>query len=147
MLGESGDGTLMDGALGFLVGLAVAASIVAALRLARAPRRILSPEAQAMQAALHAATATLPSLRRGLDRDAARQAVPHLLTLTQGAAVALVTHEEVLAFAGAGAGFHRAGEPGGLLVLRLDKAGTLVETDLPCRSASCPLRAAVVSPI
>ena len=51
--------------------------VVAVLRLVRAPRRIRSPEAQAMQAALHAATATLPALRRGLDRESARRAVPH----------------------------------------------------------------------
>jgi two-component system LytT family sensor kinase len=137
----------LDGALGFLVGLAVAASVVAVLRLVRAPRRILSPEAQAMQAALHAAAATLPSLRRGLDRESAPRAAPHLLTLTQGGAVALVTHEEVLAFAGAGSHAHAAGDPVELLVPRLDSEGTVVETRLPCADASCPLRSAVIAPI
>ena len=59
----------MDVILGFVVGLGVAASGVAAVRLLRPPKRVLCPEGHAMQAALHAATATLPHLRRGLTAE------------------------------------------------------------------------------
>src|SRR5689334_17214039 len=72
----------------FLVGVALVSSAVAAFRFAR-PRRVLSPQGSAMETALHAASATLPHLRRGLSRQSAGKAAPHLLTLTQAAAIAI----------------------------------------------------------
>src|ERR671923_2292365 len=98
----------MDVMLGFVVGLGVAASAVAAFRLLSMPRRVLSPEGHAMQAALHAATATLPDLRRGLSAGSAARAAPHLLELTQAAAIALADAERVLAFVGEGSRNHAA---------------------------------------
>ena len=63
----------MGVALGVIVGFALAASMYAAARLLSGPRRVISPERQAMQAALHAAMATLPQLRRGLSMQSGRR--------------------------------------------------------------------------
>ena len=56
----------------------------------------------AMQSALHAATATLPNLRRGLNGRTAERAVPYLLALTGAAAIALADTRAVLAIEGEG---------------------------------------------
>ena len=95
----------MEVILGVLLGWAIAASVIAGFRLIRPPR-VISDEQRAMQEALHAATATLPHLRRGLSADSATKTVGHLLTLTQARAVALLDADRVLAFAGAGADHH-----------------------------------------
>jgi two-component system LytT family sensor kinase len=87
--------------LGMLLGVVLAASVVAAWRLAVAPRRVLSPERETMRRALHHATATLPHLRRGLDAGSAGKAAAHLRVLTQAAAVAVTDGERVLALDGA----------------------------------------------
>ena len=99
----------MEVILGVLLGWAIAASVIAAFRLIRPPR-VISNEQRAMQEALHAATATLPHLRRGLSADSAAKTVGHLLTLTQARAVALLDSGRVLAFAGAGADHHDPSE-------------------------------------
>jgi two-component system, LytTR family, sensor kinase len=137
----------MDVLLGFLAGLAVAASVAAGVKLLRMPRRVLSPEGQAMQAALHAAAATLPHLRRGLSTETAGRAAPHLLELTQASAIALTDGDRVLAFVGAGADHHRSGDRAASIGNggRLDR--THVENDLPCGHEDCPLRAAVIVPL
>ena len=57
--------------LGVLLGWAIAASLVAAVRLLRPPR-VISGEVRAMQKALHAATVMLPHLRRGLSEEPPR---------------------------------------------------------------------------
>jgi LytS/YehU family sensor histidine kinase len=95
--------------LGVLLGWAIAASVSAAFRLIRPPR-VISDEQRAMQETLHAATATLPHLRRGLSADSAAKTVGHLLTLTQARAVALLDADRVLAFAGSGADHHDPSE-------------------------------------
>src|SRR5579875_515214 len=59
-------------------------------------------EAHGMQSALHAATATLPHLRRGLDVVSATEALPHLRALTGAAAIALADTDMVLAIDGEG---------------------------------------------
>ena len=51
--------------LGVVLGWAIAASLVAAVRLLRPPR-VIGGEVRAKQQALHAATMTLPHLRQGL---------------------------------------------------------------------------------
>jgi two-component system, LytTR family, sensor kinase len=137
----------MNVLLGFLAGLAVAASAAAGFNLLRTPRRVLSPEGQAMQAALHAATATLPHLRRGLSPETAGRAAPHLLELTQAAAIALTDGERVLAFVGAGERHHRAGDPARSLGVGARADRTHVENHLSCEREDCPLRAAVVVPL
>lgn len=91
----------MSVVLGMLLGMVLAASVVAAWRLAVAPRRVLSPERETMRRALHHATATLPHLRRGLDAASAGKAAGHLRVLTQAAAVAVTDGERVLALDGA----------------------------------------------
>jgi two-component system LytT family sensor kinase len=138
---------LVDVILGFVVGLGVAASGVAAVRLLRTPKRVLSPEGHAMQAALHAATATLPHLRRGLTAESASRAAPHLLELTQAAAIALSDGERVLAFVGEGSRRHAAGDPVSSLHAGGEDDRVHVETHLDCGHADCPLRAAVVVPV
>lgn len=89
----------MDVALGLLLGVALSASVLAAVRLVSTPR-ILSPAQESMRALLHAATATLPHLRRGLSAETARRSAPHVRALTQAQVVAIVDRERVLAVDG-----------------------------------------------
>ena len=63
--GNKGWGASLEIALGVVFGAVVAASLWAASRFITSPGRVVSEEGQAMRAALHAATATLPHLRRG----------------------------------------------------------------------------------
>jgi two-component system LytT family sensor kinase len=86
--------------LGLLIGVALTASALAGLRLVAGHRRVLSPESAAMQSALHAAAGTLPHLRRGLSAESAGKAAPHLRTLTQADAVAVIGSDGLLAFDG-----------------------------------------------
>jgi two-component system, LytTR family, sensor kinase len=69
-----------------------------------------------MRAALHAATATLPHLRRGLAQFTAAKAVPHLRALTQSTALALADRETLLALDGPGAIRSLADAPLGELI-------------------------------
>ena len=62
----------MDLALGVVLGIGIAAALAAVWRAVRGPRMRGIPE-EAMQAALHAATATLPHLRKGLNSRNAEQ--------------------------------------------------------------------------
>jgi two-component system, LytTR family, sensor kinase len=103
-------------ALGVLFGAVVAASAWAASRFIASPGRVVSEEGQAMRAALHAATATLPHLRRGLAQSTAAKAVPHLRALTQSTALALADRETLLALDGPGAIRSLAGAPLGELI-------------------------------
>jgi two-component system, LytTR family, sensor kinase len=103
-------------ALGVLFGAVVAASLWAASRFIASPGRVVSEEGQAMRAALHAATATLPHLRRGLTPATAAKAVPHLRALTQSTALALADRETLLAVDGPGAIRSLAGAPLGELI-------------------------------
>jgi two-component system LytT family sensor kinase len=98
-------------ALGVVFGAVVAASAWAASRFIASPGRVVSEEGQAMRAALHAATATLPHLRRGLAQSTAAKAVPHLRALTQSTALALADRETLLALDGPGAIRSLAGAP------------------------------------
>jgi two-component system, LytTR family, sensor kinase len=103
-------------ALGVVFGAVVAASVWAASRFIASPARVVSEEGQAMRAALHAATATLPHLRRGLAQSTAAKAVPHLRALTQSTALALADRETLLALDGPGAIRSLAGAPLGELI-------------------------------
>jgi two-component system LytT family sensor kinase len=98
-------------ALGVVFGAVVAASLWAASRFIASPGQVVSEEGQAMRAALHAATATLPHLRRGLAQSTAAKAVPHLRALTQSTALALADREKLLALDGPGAIRSLAGAP------------------------------------
>ena len=137
----------MEVALGVLLGLALAASLAAGWRLLSGPRRVLSPEGAAAQAALHAVTATLPHLRRGLDAGTAAAAIPHLHRLVDAPAVALLDGERVLAFAGVGEDHHAAGDVAAAFLDARHPDRLHIESRLDCGRADCPLRAAVVAPI
>jgi two-component system LytT family sensor kinase len=90
----------LDVVLGLLLGVALSASGVALARLLRKPKRVLHPSGEAMRAALHAATATLPHLRRGLTPASAAKAAPYLRSLTAASAIAIADTRSVLAFDG-----------------------------------------------
>jgi two-component system LytT family sensor kinase len=125
----------------------VAALVVAAFRYRRAPRAARTPEAAGMQSALHAATSTLPHLRRGLSGYTAEQAVPHLRALTGAAAVALADTRAVLAIDGEG---REQVRPGDLLSGLLERTGddrVHVEPRLVSSDPECPLHSAVMAPL
>jgi two-component system LytT family sensor kinase len=121
--------------------------VIAGSRFVLAPRRVLHPEGQAMQAALHAASATLPHLRRGLDEETAAAAAPQLRALTQAAAIALADRDSLLAFDGTGDDHHAAGMPVGALVREGRDDRVHVEPHFFCERDDCPLRAAIVAPL
>jgi two-component system, LytTR family, sensor kinase len=137
----------VDVVLGVFIGLGLAASGWGAVRLLAGPRRVLSPEGHAMQAALHAATSTLPHLRRGLGRESAGRAIGHLRALLQAPAVALADREALLAFDGVGDDHHHAGDPIAGVVGEGRDARVHVETHVQCSDPACPLRAAIVAPL
>jgi hypothetical protein len=59
----------MEAASGLLLVVAIAGSGLGAWRLTSSPRRVLSPEREAMRRALHHAIATLPHLPARSRRD------------------------------------------------------------------------------
>ena len=125
----------MEIALGVVFGAVVVASMWAASRFISSPGTVLSDEGHAMRAGLHAATATLPHLRRGLGQATAAKAVPHLRALTQSTALALADRETLLAVEGSGA-VRALGAPRSACCSR--KAPTTVCTWTPgWRSPSC----------
>jgi two-component system LytT family sensor kinase len=132
--------------LGVLLGWAIAASLFAVLRLVRPPR-VISSERRAMQEALHAATVTLPHLRRGLSADSAAKTIGPLRTLTQALAVALADRECVLAFDGAGADHHHRGDPLTYVASNGRADRVHVESQIHCEHPGCPLGAAVLAPL
>jgi len=136
----------MDVALGVLLGLAVAASALAAWRLASGPRRVLSPEREAMNETLHHASATLPHLRRGLGESSASKAAPHLLALTQASAIAITDGDSVLAVEGSDT---RDASTERLLELssRVRDGRVYVEPRLRSATDAAPVRAAVAAPL
>src|ERR1700694_1386788 len=92
----------MDLTVGVLFATGLAAIVAAAWIFIRSPRTAPRPRAVGMQSALHAATSTLPHLRRGLTPRTAEDAVPHLRALTGAAAIALADTRAVLAIDGEG---------------------------------------------
>src|SRR3954470_8469738 len=135
----------MDVALGMVLGMAVAVSLGAGWRLVFTRGRVQAPEAAAMQAAVHAATSLLPPLRRGLTPETARPAARALLVLTGAEAVALADGDTLLAFDGAGADHHRAGDSLSGLAGRADRVH--VERHLACSHPGCRLRSAISAPL
>jgi len=90
----------MEITLGLLLAAAVAGSAFAATRFLASPRTVLTDEGRAMQAALNAASATLPHLRRGLTTQTAQKAAPHLRALTQADLLAIADGNVLLAVEG-----------------------------------------------
>jgi two-component system LytT family sensor kinase len=100
-----------------------------------------------MQSALHAATSTLPYLRRGLTAHTAEEAVPHLRALTGAAAVALADTRAVLAIDGEGREQVRPGDLLSRLLERTTDDRVHVEPHLISSDPECPLRSAVMAPL
>ena len=135
----------MSVVLGVLLGAGLATAI--GIVLVRAPRAVRTPAAIGMQSALHAATATLPHLRRGLGPGSAAQAVPHLRRLTGAASVALADTHTVLAIDGEGSEQVRPGDMLSRLLARTRDDRARIEPHLTSSDPSCPLRSAVLAPL
>jgi two-component system LytT family sensor kinase len=100
-----------------------------------------------MQSALHAASATLPHLRRGLSADTAERAVPHLRRLTGAAAIALADARTVLAIDGEGREQVRPGDMLSRLLSSTRDDQMRIVPQLTSSDPSCPLRSAVLAPL
>ncbi|HET8980939.1 MAG TPA: histidine kinase [Solirubrobacteraceae bacterium] len=137
----------MSLAIGVLAGIVVATALVVAWRLTRGARARRTPEALGMQSALHAATATLPHLRRGLSMNSAARAVPHLRALTGAAAIALADTRSVLAIEGEGREQVRPGDLLSRLLERTPDDRMQIVPRLVSSDPTCPLRAAVLAPL
>ena len=136
----------MDLALGVVLGIGIAAAVAAVWRAVRGSGRTGIPE-DAMRAALHAATATLPHLRRGLNSRTAERAAPNLRALTGAAAIALADTRAVLAIDGEG---REQVRPGDLLSRLLERTGDdrlHIVPRLVSSDPTCPLRSAVLAPL
>jgi two-component system, LytTR family, sensor kinase len=137
----------MDLTLGVLLGTGLAAVVVAAWRVIRAPREAQTPIAAGKQSALHAATSTLPHLRRGLKPRTAEAAVPHLRALTGAAAIALADTRAVLAIDGEGREQVRPGDLLSRLLERTPDDQIHIVPRLVSSDPRCPLRSAVLAPL
>ncbi|MFZ0092138.1 MAG: histidine kinase [Solirubrobacteraceae bacterium] len=133
--------------LGVLLGAGIVTAIGAWWLLVRAPRAARTPETLGMQFALHAATATLPHLRRGLSARSAAEAVPHLRELTGAASVALADTGTVLAIDGEGGEQVRPGDLLSNLLARTRDDRVRIEPRLTSSDPTCPLRSAVLAPL
>src|SRR3989440_2244748 len=136
----------MSLALGVLLGTGLAAIVVVLWRAMRASRSVDLP-ASGMQSALHAATSTLPYLRRGLTPRSAEMAVPHLRALTGAAAIALADTRAVLAIEGEGREQVRPGDLLSRLLARTPDHRLQIVPRLISSDPSCPLRSAVLAPL
>ncbi len=136
----------MELALGVGLGIGLAAIVVAVWRAMRSPRGAGATEA-AMQAALHAATSTLPDLRKGLTGRNAERAVPHLRALTGAAAIALADPRAVLAIDGEGREQVRPGDLLSRLLERVADDHMHIVPRLISSDPACPLRSAVLVPL
>src|SRR6516162_3042165 len=123
--------------LGVGLGIGIAAIVAAIWRALRAPRTSGVSEA-AMQAALHAATATLPHLRRGLTARNAERALPNLRALMGAAAIALADTRAVLAIDGEGREQVRPGDLLSRLLARTPDHRIHIEPRLISSDPTCP---------
>jgi two-component system, LytTR family, sensor kinase len=133
--------------MGVLVVTGIAAAAVAAWRVFHVPKASRTPKSVGMQSALHAATSTLPHLRRGLTPRSAALAVPHLRTLTGAAAIALADTQAVLAIEGKGREQVRPGDLLSRLLARTPDDHLHVVPRLISSDPTCPLRSAVLAPL
>jgi two-component system LytT family sensor kinase len=133
--------------LGFVLGSVVTAALFAAARLLSGPTHVISPEREAMRAAVHSATATLPYLRTGLTHDSARRSIVHLKALTQACCVVIADESKVLAVAGDRCQAFPIGAPLLAWMLPRRRDRLLVEPRLKDRDPSLPFGSAVVVPL
>src|ERR1700759_681003 len=137
----------MSVVVGVLLGAGLATVMGIGWAVIRAPRAARTPAALGMQSALHAATATLPHLRRGLSQSSAEQAVPHLRKLTGAASVARAAPRAVLAIDGEGCDQVRPGDMLSRLLERTRDDRARIEPRLTSSDPTCPLRSAVLAPL
>jgi two-component system LytT family sensor kinase len=137
----------MNLALGVLLGIGLTAVALTVWRFLRQPRVSGTPKASGMQSALHAATATLPHLRRGLSAQSAARAVPNLQALTGAAAIALADTRAVLAIVGEGRDQVRPGDLLSRLLARTPDDRLHIVPRLVSSDPSCPLKSAVLAPL
>ncbi|HWK17055.1 MAG TPA: histidine kinase [Solirubrobacteraceae bacterium] len=137
----------MDFVYGVLVGTVLTTCFVWFWRSAHSASRTEAPQASGMQSALHAATATLPHLRRGLEARSAERVLPHLRALTGAVAVALADRWSVLAIDGEGREQVRPGDLLSRLLARTPDDRVHIEPRLVSSDPACPLRAAVLAPL
>ncbi|MBV8955937.1 MAG: histidine kinase [Solirubrobacterales bacterium] len=137
----------MDLVLGVLVGIGLVAAVAVAGFVLRRPASDSASEAAGMQSALHAATSTLPHLRRGLTARSAEAAVPHLRALTGAAAIALADNRAVLAIEGEGREQVRPGDLLSRLLARTPDHRVQIVPRLTSSDPTCPLHAAVLAPL
>jgi two-component system, LytTR family, sensor kinase len=140
----------MSVATGVLIGLILSLGLRLIWLAARTRRRDpdrRNEEAKGTQSALHAATATLPHLRRGLDVGSATAALPHLLRLTGAAAIALADARAVLAIEGEGREQVRPGDLLSQLLERSTEERLHVVPRLVSSDPTCPLHAAALAPL
>src|SRR5450755_1279562 len=137
----------MDFAYGVLAGIGLTAIAMWGWRCVQATSRSRRPQASGMQSALHAATSTLPHLRRGLEARSAERALPHLRALTGAVAVALADRWSVLAIDGEGREQVRPGDLLSKLLARTPDDRVHIEPRLVSSDPECPLRAAVLVPL
>ena len=137
----------MDFALAILSAVVLAAIFAVVWVSVHVKRSRRAPEASGMQSALHAATATLPHLRRGLSTRTAEQAVPYLRALTGAAAIALADTRTVLAIDGEGREQVRPGDLLSRLLARTPNDRLHIEPRLISSDPTCPLRSAVLAPL
>jgi len=137
----------MELVLGVLLGTGLTAIVWLASRAIRAARTPRAPQAAGMQSALHAATYTLPHLRRGRSARTAEQALPHLRALMGAAAVALADRRAVLAIDGEGRDQVRPGDLLSRLLARTSDHRLHIEPRLVSSDPECPLRSAVLAPL
>jgi two-component system, LytTR family, sensor kinase len=137
----------MSVVLGVLLGAGLATSVAVWWTLVHARHAARTPETLGMQSALHAASATLPHLRRGLGPSSAARAVPHLRELMGAASVALADTHTVLAIDGEGGEQVRPGDLLSHLLARTRDDRMRVEPRLTSSDPSCPLRSAVLAPL
>lgn len=137
----------MSLALGALVGIVMGGALLAVWRMLRTPPRASTPEALGMQSALHAATATLPHLRQGLNMRSAARAVGHLRALTGAAAIALADTRAVLAIEGEGREQVRPGDLLSRLLASTPDGRLQIVPRLISSDPTCPLHAAALAPL
>ena len=128
--------------------MVLAASLWAGWRLVAAPRRVIDPGSVAMQGAVHAAISLLPHLRRGLsDATPPGPAAAHLRLLTGADDVAVAGADALLAFDGAGADHHRAGDPPSASPSPAGAATCTCSGASRAEHPGCPLQSAIVAPL
>ncbi len=131
---------------GAAVGAAIAAALVAVLRL-RARRGIATAMQRATYDVLHTASLAAEPLRAGLSPATASKAVRHLRVLVGAVGLAIVDGERCLAYDGRGA--HHEDE---LIIaarkaVQNERSVVLNGADLPCDRVDCVVRGAVITPL